>query len=57
MEGDTGAVMFKHACKMGLEGIVSKHRGRACRAGRSSNWIKIKNPASAAMVRAEEGSW
>ena len=23
---DDGALMFKHACKMGLEGIVSKRR-------------------------------
>ncbi|WMT74491.1 hypothetical protein [Bradyrhizobium sp. Ash2021] len=34
---------------------MSKHWDRAYRAGRCSNWIKIKNPASAAMVRAEEG--
>ena len=25
--------------------------------GRNAHWIKVKNPASAAMVRAEEGSW
>ena len=29
MEGDIGTSMFEHACKMGLEGIVSKHRDRA----------------------------
>ena len=29
-----------------LEDIVSKHRDRAYRAGRSTNWIKFKNPAS-----------
>jgi ATP-dependent DNA ligase len=57
MEGEVGPAMFEHACKLGLEGIVSKHRDRAYRAGRSSNWIKIKNPASPAMVRAEDGSW
>ena len=57
IKGDIGPAMFEHACKLGLEGIVSKHRDRAYRAGRSSNWIKIKNPASPAMVRVEDGSW
>ena len=57
MQGDIGAAMFDHACKLGLEGIVSKHRDRAYRAGRSTNWIKIKNPASPAMLRGAEGEW
>ena len=26
MEGDIGASIFQHACKLGLKGIVSKHR-------------------------------
>ncbi len=56
-EGAIGPAMFEHACKMGLEGIVSKHRDRAYRAGRTSNWVKVKNPASPAMARVEEGSW
>ena len=29
MEHPEGAVVFQHACKMGLEGIVSKRLGRA----------------------------
>jgi ATP-dependent DNA ligase len=29
---------------MGLEGIVAKRRDRPYRSGRSSDWIKIKNP-------------
>jgi hypothetical protein len=33
MQGEIGPV-FEHACKLGLEGIVSKHRDRAYRAGR-----------------------
>jgi bifunctional non-homologous end joining protein LigD len=57
MRGDIGATMFEHACKMGLEGIVSKHMDRAYRAGRSTHWLKIKNPASPAMMRVEEGAW
>jgi hypothetical protein len=42
---------------VGIEGIVSKHRDRAYRAGRSAHWIKAKNPASAAMRRAAEVSF
>jgi bifunctional non-homologous end joining protein LigD len=28
MDGELGAAMFKHACRMGLEGIVSKRRDK-----------------------------
>jgi hypothetical protein len=34
---------------------VSKHRDRAYRAGRSTNWIKDQEPDVAAMVRMEDG--
>jgi bifunctional non-homologous end joining protein LigD len=57
LEGDVGATMFEHACKMGLEGIVSKQRYRPYRAGHSTSWVKVKNPDSAAMKRVEEGGW
>src|SRR3954447_26002713 len=40
------------ACLMGLEGLVSKHRDRPYRAGRSPHWIKVKNPAPPAITRA-----
>ena len=30
------------ACKMGMEGIIGKRRDAAYRAGRSSDWIKLK---------------
>jgi len=50
--------MFQHACKLGLEGIVSKRRDRAYRAGRCTHWIKIKNPDAPAVRRVvEEGVW
>ena len=39
-----GAEMFEHACRLGLEGIVSKRRDRRYRSGRSRGWLKIKNP-------------
>jgi bifunctional non-homologous end joining protein LigD len=54
IEGD-GAAVFEHACKLGLEGIVSKHREHPYRSGRSKSWIKVKNPASPATLRHEDG--
>jgi bifunctional non-homologous end joining protein LigD len=53
IEGD-GPIIFQHACKMGLEGIVSKRRDLPYRSGRVRSWIKIKNPASPAMLRIVE---
>jgi bifunctional non-homologous end joining protein LigD len=40
-----GAMIFKHACALGCEGIVSKRLGSTYRAGRVNHWRKIKNPA------------
>ena len=37
--------MFRHACKMGLEGIVSKRKGSPYQSGTSKHWVKIKTPA------------
>ena len=56
MRGD-GATIFEHACKLGLEGIVSKRRDAPYRAGPCKAWLKVKNPASPAMLRLEDGSW
>jgi bifunctional non-homologous end joining protein LigD len=42
-EGD-GPTIFAHACKMGLEGIVSKRKDSMYRSGRSPDWLKMKNP-------------
>ena len=50
--GDIGPRLFEQACKMGLEGIVSKHREKTYRAGRCASWIKVKNPNSPDMLRA-----
>jgi ATP-dependent DNA ligase len=54
---EDGATVFRHACKMGLEGIVSKRLSAPYRSGHSRDWIKVKNPDSPAMVRAREGRW
>jgi bifunctional non-homologous end joining protein LigD len=36
-----GREMFKHACKTGLEGVVSKVRDSAYSSGRSNDWVKV----------------
>ena len=40
-DGD-GPVIFKHACAMDLEGIISKLREAPYRSGRSENFVKAK---------------
>ncbi|MBR1238064.1 DNA ligase [Bradyrhizobium sp. AUGA SZCCT0182] len=52
--GEIGPELFRHACLMGLEGLVSKLDDRPYRPGRSPNWVKVKNPASPAMLRAKD---
>ena len=52
---EDGAAVFRHACAMGLEGIVSKRLAAPYRSGPSRDWLKIKNPASPAMRRAPRG--
>jgi hypothetical protein len=54
LDYDDGAAVFQHACKMGLEGIVSKRKDSLYRSGRSKNWLKMKNPACEA-VKGEAG--
>ena len=49
--------VFQHACKMGLEGIVSKRLGSRYRSGRSPDWLKFKNPAAPAVRREAEEDW
>jgi bifunctional non-homologous end joining protein LigD len=38
-----GALFFKHAAELGLEGIVSKRARSFYRGGPSKNWLKTKN--------------
>ena len=52
-----GDVVFRHACKMGLEGIVSKRLGSRYRSGRSPDWLKFKNPDAPAVKREAEEEW
>jgi hypothetical protein len=50
-------VVFRHACKLGLEGIVSKRKGSPYRSGRSPDWLKMKNPDAPAVNREAEEEW
>ena len=51
------AVTPRHACKLGLEGIVSKRLGSRYRSGRSPDWLKMKNPDAPAVKREAEEDW
>ena len=56
IEGD-GPTVFPHACRLGLEGIVSKRKGSSYRSGRSPDGLKMKNPAAQAVKREAEEDW
>jgi bifunctional non-homologous end joining protein LigD len=56
-QGEIGPDLFRAACRMGLEGLVSKRRDRPYRGGPSKDWIKIKNRQHPAMSRVMDGAW
>ena len=39
-QGEIGPKLFEAACKLGIEGLVSKHRENRCRAGRCPRWSR-----------------
>ncbi len=47
---DDGAAMARHACRLGLEGIVAKRADAAYRSGRSDLWRKVKCTGSQEFV-------
>jgi ATP-dependent DNA ligase len=49
--GEIGSDLFAAACRMGLEGLVSKRRDRPYQAGRSKHWVKVKNRQHPAMEK------
>ena len=57
LEFDDSEAVFNHACRMGLEGIVSKRKDSPYRSGRSPDWLKMKNPACEAVKREVEEDW
>jgi bifunctional non-homologous end joining protein LigD len=52
--GEIGPDLFEAACRMGLEGRVSKRRDRPYEAGRSKHWLKCnrKHPAMERVMEA-----
>jgi hypothetical protein len=54
---ELGHLVFRHACELGLEGIVSKRRGSRYQSGSSSHWVKTKNPNAPAAAREAEEEW
>src|SRR5215831_7911928 len=53
-QGEIGPDPFRAACNMGLEGVVSKRADRPYRAGRSKDWVKIKNRKHPAYRRVQD---
>ena len=53
-QGEICPDLFEAACHMGLEGLVSKRADRPYRAGRSKDWIKIKNRKHPAYRRVKD---
>jgi bifunctional non-homologous end joining protein LigD len=53
-QGEIGPDLFRAACRLGLEGLVSKRRDRPYQAGRSKHWLKVKNRQHPAMSRVME---
>jgi hypothetical protein len=52
-----GPAVFNHACRLGLDGIVSKRLDSPYRSGPSKTWLKSKNPLSEAVRRKREEDW
>jgi bifunctional non-homologous end joining protein LigD len=53
-QGEIGPDLFRAACNMGLEGMVSKRVDRPYRAGRCPDWVKVKNRKHPAMERVKD---
>ncbi|EIG62080.1 non-homologous end-joining DNA ligase [Bradyrhizobium sp. WSM1253] len=56
-----GREMFAHACKIGLEGVVSKVRDSTYNSGRGNNWVKTtcaqRETLTIAGFALDEGKW
>jgi bifunctional non-homologous end joining protein LigD len=52
-----GEAVYRAACQLGCEGIVSKRLGSTYRRGRSPLWLKVKNPSAPAVKREAEEDW
>jgi len=54
---EDGAAVYRAACQLGCEGVVSKRLGSPYRSGRSPHWVKVKNPDAPAVKREAEEDW
>jgi bifunctional non-homologous end joining protein LigD len=54
---EDGATVYREACKLGCEGIVSKRLGSPYRPRRSPHWVKVRNPKAPAVKRETEEDW
>src|SRR6516164_2694970 len=54
---EDGESVYRAACQLGCEGIVSKRRGSTYRRGRSPLWLNVKNPNAPAVKREAEEDW
>jgi bifunctional non-homologous end joining protein LigD len=50
MEGDNREAIFRHACGVGLEGMIAKGRDRPYQSGRCADWVKVVNPKAPAVT-------
>ena len=57
MEHPEGDVVFRHACKMGLEGIVSKAPGVALPVGEIARLVQVEDPEAPAVRREAQEDW
>ena len=48
---------LQHACILGCEGTVSKRLSSPYHAGRTDQWLKMKNPKAPAVRREREIDW
>jgi ATP-dependent DNA ligase len=48
---------FRHACKLGFEGIVSKRKDSPSVPAARPDWLKMKNADAPAVKREEGEDW
>jgi len=53
-QGEIGRDLFRVACSLGLEGIVSKRLDSAYTPGKCRHWVKTKNSAHPAYSRVRD---
>jgi ATP-dependent DNA ligase len=49
-----GDALFRAACRMGLEGIISKKLTSSYRSGKCKAWVKVKNPKAPGYLRGRD---